>query len=858
MASQDLVYRFLGLDDGAGAQFDRMASKTALLGKSSDTALKSIKRLAIGAGVVATIIGVESVKAAANFQTELTKIHTQADASTATVAKLGKGILNMSSAVATAPTQLASAAFHIASVGQKSLTAAQQLAVLKMAAEGAKVGGANLTDVTNALTSAVVSGIHGVQNYSQTMGVLNATVGAGDMTMQDLADAMSSGVTTAAATAGLSIQSLGAAIAVFGDNNIRGETAGQRLTRVIMLMQAPSKAAAAALASIGIGQTQLASDLRKPNGLTVALDDLREHLKRSGLTAVQQAQVIAEAFGKSRGAANVELLLREVDRLGNKFHIVSHDGKNFASSWAGYTKTFGYAWDRMRASVQKMVIEFGTKLLPTATRVINWMTNHTKVLVVAAGAWAAFRVGAILATAAMAAFDVAAAANPVGAIVLALEAVTAGFIIAYEKSETFRKIVQRVFVDLATAAGYWAKYNLLAFKMVLDAFFNFAGTMIHGAADAFGWIPGIGGKLKGAAHAFDDFRSSVDNTLTNLANDAGNLGSLAGGLFAWHFMGAANSAMLNAQGYGTKSSSPFHDPGHPGYSGPHAAAKPKMPHITIPGGGGGGGSTGATKSAANLLHVTAKGLISAIQSGLLNGWQGFSLTVEDGLSSGTRNLLNALGKQFKAISDGMAKLVKDARTKLANDLKAQTQFVQQMMSDAALSNVPTTASGYTGQTTRLTNIGSFLGSQAQSYAAFAKALKRLAHSGLSKGLINQIAQMGPTAGLQYAQQILSNPSMIGQINAYQKQIQASAKAIGQDQYGSQIQADRRNLHRQTELQERMAKRLDHLAHDIAMEIKHQVGGGTTITLNGKTVGLTPHEVQKLLSELERYKRRMGK
>lgn len=54
------------------------------------------------------------------------------------------------------------------------------------------------------------------------------------------------------------------------------------------------------------------------------------------------------------------------------------------------------------------------------------------------------------------------------------------------------------------------------FKFVVDSFLNLAGAIVHGAANAFGWVPGIGGKLKDAANKFDDFRDSVNASLSGI------------------------------------------------------------------------------------------------------------------------------------------------------------------------------------------------------------------------------------------------------------------------------------------------------------------------------------------------------
>ncbi len=50
-------------------------------------------------------------------------------------------------------------------------------------------------------------------------------------------------------------------------------------------------------------------------------------------------------------------------------------------------------------------------------------------------------------------------------------------------------------------------------RFVVDRFLDMAGWIIHAAATAFGWIPGIGPKLKDAAKAFDKFKNDVNRAL---------------------------------------------------------------------------------------------------------------------------------------------------------------------------------------------------------------------------------------------------------------------------------------------------------------------------------------------------------
>jgi hypothetical protein len=86
------------------------------------------------------------------------------------------------------------------------ISSQKALHLVETAAKGATTGHAKLVDVTNALTAAVASGIPGVQNMDQAMGVLNATVGVGDMKMQDLANAFGSGMVATVKGFGLNIR----------------------------------------------------------------------------------------------------------------------------------------------------------------------------------------------------------------------------------------------------------------------------------------------------------------------------------------------------------------------------------------------------------------------------------------------------------------------------------------------------------------------------------------------------------------------------------------------------------------------------------------------------------------------------
>ena len=358
-----------------GAQFDQATSKTEKFG----SALASMGKLTLGVGLagfgVAAAVG---VKGAMDLETQMLRLKTQAGASTAEVTKMTHAVLAMAGSVGTGPQTLAESLYHVESAG---LRGAKALAVLRIAAEGAQVGGANLVDVQNALDAAVVSGISGAQNYKQAMGQLNAIVGAGDMTMQDLANAMSTGVLASAKVYGLSMKDVGSALATFGDSNIRGAEAATKLQSAIRLMAAPSAAAGKALKAIGVSQLQLAGDMRT-GGLIKALEDLKTHFQDSGATATQEGLVLARAFG-GRQSTGILLLIDQLSRLEQKQKDITAGGDKFGGAWKDRTHQLSYEFDQLKATLQAVTDKLGLILIPVLQKMgsvladgVQWLTKH--------------------------------------------------------------------------------------------------------------------------------------------------------------------------------------------------------------------------------------------------------------------------------------------------------------------------------------------------------------------------------------------------------------------------------------------------------------------------------------------------
>jgi TP901 family phage tail tape measure protein len=193
---------------------------------------------------------------------------------------------------------------------------------------------------------------------------------------------------------------------------------------------------------------------------------------------------------------------------------------------------------RTAAGIIKGIIGFGHDL----AKYKGWLEPIAGGLAAAVIAFKAWALATRIATAAMIAFDLAADANPVGAIVLAVVALTAAFVIAWRRSETFRDVMSKVFLVLvpivlglvspilgvaAAITIAWKKSETFrtvvtsAFKGAASAVLSMARFivdavlgMVIGVLHAAGKMPGpLGAPFRAAERSVKEFKATLDRQL---------------------------------------------------------------------------------------------------------------------------------------------------------------------------------------------------------------------------------------------------------------------------------------------------------------------------------------------------------
>jgi TP901 family phage tail tape measure protein len=308
-------------------------------------------------------VGAVSVKMAADFEGSMRLIQTQAGGSAKDVEVLSKAVLKLATQGQHGPKELADSLYHLKSVGMDN---AQAMEALKLAEEGASVGGSKLEETTNAIAGAWRTGIQGAQSFKQAMGTLNAIVGAGNLRMEDLNQALGTGILVSAKTFGVSLTSVGAALALFTSQGMPATQSATRLRMAISLMGAPTDKAAKLLQGIGIGATDMARALRE-GGLVQAVGLLKQHME--GLSKIQQSQLLSGAFGGARTGTAIMALVDGYDTLvAKQKQIIANSGK-FGEAVAAEAKTASAKWHHFLAVLSVDAIKIGNVLLPIASKI---------------------------------------------------------------------------------------------------------------------------------------------------------------------------------------------------------------------------------------------------------------------------------------------------------------------------------------------------------------------------------------------------------------------------------------------------------------------------------------------------------
>lgn len=303
--------------------------------------------------------------------------------------------------------------------------------------------------------------------------------------------------------AGYNIQTLTVALAELADRGLNGSIAGTSLKYMLQRLESPTTKAAAALKQMNIS---IADSHGKIRPLPAIIGQFQRAMEK--MTPIQKQQALNLIFGQRANAAMFKLVQGGVGTWNKYTHAIvgNHAAQKMAEA---RTKGFNGALQGFQSAIETLFIQLGTPLLGGLTRAVHGMSIFIESLNVNAinafvggifhiiGAVVGFIahsttalsiMGALLAgflafktvmsviavfkavQAAIIGINAAMYANPVALVIGAVIALAAGLFILYQRSATFRTIVNAVWEAL--------KNNLVpAFHAVVSAVRVVAGAI---------------------------------------------------------------------------------------------------------------------------------------------------------------------------------------------------------------------------------------------------------------------------------------------------------------------------------------------------------------------------------------------
>lgn len=336
----------------AAAQKEAEANSKALSG-----ALSGVGKVAAVGALGLGVAGALMVKSAGDFQDSTAHLQTDAGVTAGNLGMIRANILNVSTATGQSASSITDAMYHIASSG---FTGANSLGILKAAAEGARVGGADLDTTSKALVGTMtayygtsLTAAQATRDSTSLMNQLIQAVGSGDMRMQDLASSLST-VTPVAAAAGISFAQVGGAVATMTAQGMTARQATQDLANTIRNLKSPNNVASTEMRALGLNANDVSKNLGK-TGLAGTLSELRNavlsntsggsvmlgYLKEMSPAAQSLAnQVMAGSISTGALTTAVKGLNPEQARLVTMF-------KTAATSATGLKQTYTGAMSKM-------------------------------------------------------------------------------------------------------------------------------------------------------------------------------------------------------------------------------------------------------------------------------------------------------------------------------------------------------------------------------------------------------------------------------------------------------------------------------------------------------------------------------
>ena len=351
-------YKAQGFSDKTSTAFSKMASAANTLGTAGSKLTRSVTLPIVG-------IGAAMVKTASDFEQGMANINAVSDMTGKEFETVRQKALELGRTTEWSATQAAGAFELLAKAGWST---EQMLAGVEGTMSLATAGEMDLEAATDLTVSAINQFGLAAEDAGFVADVLAQAANASAIDVADVGEAFKY-VGPLAGSLGLSLEEVGGALAIMGQNGIKGSQAGTALNNVLSRMLKPTDEVAKVMEEYNLSLVNADGSMKS---MYEIMDMLRSNL--SGLTEEQLGQVSVTLAGQ-RGMAALNSIIgtsaEEYDRLTAAMKDTAGVAQEVAAkkldSLQGKLKL-------LKSAVEGAAIAFGNVLVPMVTDLVQKLT----------------------------------------------------------------------------------------------------------------------------------------------------------------------------------------------------------------------------------------------------------------------------------------------------------------------------------------------------------------------------------------------------------------------------------------------------------------------------------------------------
>ena len=315
----------------------------------------------LAAGI--TGVGALGVKTFMDFDATMTAAGVKAGATAEEMQQMKDAAAQMGAKFPTTARDVALGMDRLAAGG---FNAEQTIGAMPGIIEASIASGEDLATTSDVITSALsiwnLTQGDVADNTTHVADVVQAAANASKLGMQDFGLAMQYAGAPAAAL-GINIEELGTAMGIMANNGIEASTIGTSLRSTLSRLASPPKAAAEALAQLGISSADLQKGDGSFIGLSAAVDLLRSRM--SGLSDVQQVAALKAIAGEDAYSGLLALVRTSPEAYKQMSDTIENSAGSSEAAYNQMQNTLKGSIDALMSSVEALGISFGSALAPT-------------------------------------------------------------------------------------------------------------------------------------------------------------------------------------------------------------------------------------------------------------------------------------------------------------------------------------------------------------------------------------------------------------------------------------------------------------------------------------------------------------